>query len=102
MDKLQRQIGAKDVDKREEEENTDPPADPVEISADREVQVYADELKMMKDRLHCAKCKTQKVGCIILPCGHVVLCKECGDRMDNVNCWDCGVKVAATADIYLA
>ncbi|XP_076444472.1 baculoviral IAP repeat-containing protein 3-like [Babylonia areolata] len=62
-------------------------------------QWLANENERLKEKSLCKVCKKAKVGMIFLPCGHIVVCSECGSRMRN--CSMCGEYIKATANVFM-
>ncbi len=62
------------------------------------VRLLELEHHYMKKRLYCMKCCKEKIGCINLPCSHVVFCQTCGDLESR--CIFCNKVINAIANIY--
>ncbi|BFZ25247.1 hypothetical protein BsWGS_28286 [Bradybaena similaris] len=58
------------------------------------------EHTLLEERVTCRLCRSKAVGCIYLPCGHVIACQECADNATH--CVVCSKAIIGTANIFLA
>ncbi|BFZ25250.1 hypothetical protein BsWGS_28289 [Bradybaena similaris] len=56
------------------------------------------EHTLLEKRVTCRLCRSKAVGCIYLPCGHVIACQECADNATH--CVVCSKVIIGTANIY--
>ena len=56
------------------------------------------ELKQLVNQDICRVCHSEKARTVLMPCGHLVVCKQCGSSISH--CPVCRVKVASRIDVF--
>lgn len=57
--------------------------------------------KISEQLLKCTACDEKEVSILYLPCGHVILCKECFERKSNKICQICKSLIKEWHHLYL-
>jgi baculoviral IAP repeat-containing protein 7/8 len=73
-------------------------------TAASEATERSSSLQQENDRLRnmrtCQQCRSQPVGVIFLPCGHIVACTTCAPNIRR--CTRCDTVIRATANVYFS
>ena len=69
-------------------------------SAARRVLRCAKLLRPIQDAWTCKICFEGRIDTVILPCGHVVACKACGERLADKPCPVCKQKISRVNLVY--
>jgi len=56
------------------------------------------ELKKLVNQDRCRVCQKEQARTVLMPCGHLVVCKSCGSAISH--CPVCRVKVASRIDVF--
>lgn len=64
-------------------------------------QLIKGESMLLHKKFTCHLCKARKISITTLPCGHFILCGECGKSPKTTLCPLCFKVIVATVDTYL-